>query len=532
MSTPVKGRRPEEYMAKKPSRTHHGRVLPGEESKEAKLAEDDAGKETAVPNDDDESSWEELGSTRIVGADESAAVKPGRAAVPEEGASLGDFQLIKKLGEGAMGAVFKAHQLSFDRDVALKILFPHVANNPKLVARLQREGRVMGQLDHPNIVQAYAVDECQGCHFVAMELVDGQSMQKWLSRVGRLTPGDAVHVILACCSALKYAHQQGMIHRDIKPDNILLTRSGTVKVADLGMVKTDDEEMHLTQTGHAVGTPWYMPLEQARNAKNIDGRSDIYALGCTLYCLLVGHPPFTGQTIVEVIQAKERGVFEPARKFNGEVPSRLDDILAKMVQKDLKYRYQSMDEVIRDLEGLGISSERLAFVAGKGASQVRPASTTVGLSSGDRTVVTDEGDPNLWYVLFKTADGKETPRKYTTTQIERMLTDGTVSASAKVSHTLTGTYRSLATYKEFHSTALTKLTKKGADKNAHRARSLYKQIEEKERQREVRDQDREEAQQHMDLAKQWGTIALVLGGALVGIVIVGCLLYGIANMFK
>ncbi len=111
-----------------------------------------------------------------------------------------------------------------------------------------------------------------------------------------------------------------MVHRDIKPDNVLIDRTGVVKVADLGMVKTLDEDMALTQTGHAVGTPWYMPLEQAKNAKDTDGRCDIYALGCMLYCLLTGNPPFTGRTLVEVIQAKEVGTFAPARSSNPDVP--------------------------------------------------------------------------------------------------------------------------------------------------------------------------------------------------------------------
>src|SRR6202043_2418806 len=111
-----------------------------------------------------------------------------------------------------------------------------------------------------------------------------------------------------------YAHELEVIHRDVKPDNVLITRQGEVKLADLGMVKMLDEDMSLTQTGHAVGTPWYMPLEQARNAKDTDGRCDIYALGCTLYACLTGQPPFVGRTIVDVIQAKERGSFAPARQ--------------------------------------------------------------------------------------------------------------------------------------------------------------------------------------------------------------------------
>ena len=163
-----------------------------------------------------------------------------------------------------------------------------------------------------------------------MEHVDGLSMQKWLARLGRISVADAVTITLRCLEGLHYAHGMELVHRDIKPDNILVTHKGKVKIADLGMVKTHDEDMSLTQTGHAVGTPWYMPLEQARNAKDVDGRSDIYALGCSLYCYVTGRPPFTGKTIVDVIQAKEVGVFPPARKSNPDVPERLDLIIAKM----------------------------------------------------------------------------------------------------------------------------------------------------------------------------------------------------------
>src|SRR5204863_9694817 len=139
----------------------------------------------------------------------------------------------------------------------------------------------------------------------------------------------ALLIVLTTAKALAYAHEKDIIHRDLKPENILITRAGQVKIADFGMVKVGDDEMHLTQTGHALGTPWYMPIEQAKNAKDIDGRSDIYALGCLFYCLLTGHPPFTGRTLVDVLQAKELGTFPPARSQNVNVPERLDLILLK-----------------------------------------------------------------------------------------------------------------------------------------------------------------------------------------------------------
>ena len=227
-------------------------------------------------------------------------------ALGEKGLVLDDFRLVSQIGEGAMGVVYRGRQISLDRDVAVKVLFKHVARNQKLVDRFRREALVSGRLDHPNIVQGYGVGEDKGWHYFAMEFIDGESLQQWQGRLGKLSIGDALYITLACAHALQYAHASGVVHRDIKPANILINRQGQVKIADLGMVKEFDEEMSLTQTGHGVGTPWYMPLEQARNAKDTDARSDIYALGCMLYCLLTGQPPFSGHTLVEVIEAKSK----------------------------------------------------------------------------------------------------------------------------------------------------------------------------------------------------------------------------------
>src|SRR5262245_8320754 len=339
--------------------------------------------------------WSALGATRIVPHAPEASGTPTQlnadtslpppAPAEKNITVIGDFQLLKTVGEGAMGKVYKAYQPAFKRYVALKILFEHVAKVPKLVERLYREGLVMGQLDHPNIVAAYGNGEDRGWHYIAMEYIDGESLQKCLNRFGRFSVGDALHIILACARGLQYAHENGLVHRDVKPDNVLITRDGRVKLADLGMVKRLDEEMGLTQTGHAVGTPWYMPLEQARNAKDIDARSDIYALGCMLYCLLTGEPPFAGKTLVEVIQAKEVGTFPSARSLSSEVPERLDLIISKMTAKLARYRYQSCAEVISDLEALGLANAELVFLT---------APVPLGEGSKKRTVSTPAKPPS------------------------------------------------------------------------------------------------------------------------------------------
>src|SRR5262245_21705147 len=366
--------------------------------------------------------WSALGATRVIAGDVGSPAVPTQpkvdditAAPPEKSfRMLGEFVVQERLGEGAMGSVYKAYQPSFQRNVALKVLFRHVANNPKLVERLHREGQTMGLLDHPNIVLAYGIGEAGGWHFIIMEYVDGESLQKWLTRVGKLSVADALHVILACARALQYAHENGLIHRDIKPDNVLSTRDGCVKLADLGMVKQLEQDMSLTQTGHAVGTPWYMPLEQAKNAKDIDARSDIYALGCMLYCLLTGEPPFAGKTLVEVIQAKEVGTFPPARGMNDEVPERLDLIIAKMAAKHARYRYQSCADVIADLEALDLDGESLEFIRTPDSrSQLQKRRTdvnlpTLGAKTGDTRI------DDVWYLRCRSREGESVVRKVST----------------------------------------------------------------------------------------------------------------------
>jgi serine/threonine protein kinase len=278
---------------------------------------------------------------------------------------LGDFRLVGKLGAGGMGTVYKAVQESKHRYVALKVLSQEVATKPGFVQRFDREIRAMAKLDHPNIVHLIRAGEDHGFVYLAMELLAGGSVGSWLEKLGQFSVADAALVARQAAVALLYAHEHGFVHRDVKPDNLLLAADGTVKLADLGLAKTAEDTLEgLTQTGVGIGTPLYAAPEQARDAKNVDARCDIYSLGCVFYRCLTGRPPFHADTLLGVIKAKEKGVYEAAHSVRKKVPKSLDKILAKMLAKTPDHRYTSLAEFLEELDFSETVGERLSFLDG------------------------------------------------------------------------------------------------------------------------------------------------------------------------
>jgi serine/threonine-protein kinase len=424
--------------------------------------------------------------------------KPG--AKEQKLSALGEYRLIKKLGEGGMGAVYKGHQDSLDRDVAIKVLFKHLASNPSFVERFQREARIMARLDHPNILRCYGVGEDHGYHYFAMEFVEGGSMQNWLEKCGKFSVADALHVVIACSEGLQHAHELNMIHRDIKPDNILLTRKGVVKVADMGLAKAHGEDVSLTRTGTGAGTPIYMSPEQARDAKHVDHRSDIYSLGCMLYTFLAGKPPFEGETYVELFEAKEKGKFSPVRKFNDEVPERLDLIIDKMMAKKPEQRYQNCGELLKDLTGLGMVAKKLSFLEPEPAKKVTgPAGSKPGTPAGAKkpgvapqaatgktasTRPTGLNETVYWFVSYHGHDGKPVRRKLTTDQVRDLIRGENFDLKAQASRTLDGGYRALATYPEFESVLRGRIARARADKKTSKFQNVYEKLAKEEVQRQ------------------------------------------------
>ena len=286
---------------------------------------------------------------------------------------LGGYRVLRLLGRGAMGTVYEAKQISLDRLVALKTIRGRLAENPASLARFTREAYAAAQLTHHNVVQIYDFGEADGLHFFSMEWVRGGPLDHLIREKGRLEPRLAASYAVQAARGLQFAHQHGMVHRDIKPANLLLTKDGIVKVADLGLVKipdhgdTDSEPdmtvdlasgTQVTLQGTAVGTPAYMAPEQSLDAAGVDARADIYSLGCTLFFMLAGRPPFEGAVVSDVKQQHATAQPPPLTQINHRVPGELQKIVSKAMEKHVDQRYESLAGMIRDLESyLGLAEE-------------------------------------------------------------------------------------------------------------------------------------------------------------------------------
>ena len=441
------------------------------------------------------------------GGDALAPKKDDAKPEKKKEVQLGDFKLLKKLGQGGMGEVFLANQVSLDRNVALKILSKDMAKKPGFVERFVREARAMARIDHPNAVKVYAADTDKGYNYVAIEYIDGQSMQDWMDDKGKLEVGDAVHVILSCADALAHAHELNIVHRDIKPDNILVTKKGVVKVADFGLAKAlDDEDMSMTQSGTGLGTPLYMPPEQARDAKNVDLRTDIYALGVTLYYFLTGRLPFEGETVIKLIMSKEKGQYAPVRKHNPAVPEKLELVVDKMIQKDKNHRYANCSDLIGDLEKLGLENQVLTFsevgeggarTTGRGRQRTTVGTsptTTTGASVPQFRTSADDAmashtkanatDSTLWYVRYTNAKGETTVKEMTTRQIQQGIMSEVFDVKAQAQKKDSGGgFLPLAAHAEFQPLMKKRLVKTQDEVRKESLKDQFAKIDKEERSR-------------------------------------------------
>ncbi|HEV8062036.1 MAG TPA: serine/threonine-protein kinase [Gemmataceae bacterium] len=263
------------------------------------------------------------------------------------------YQLLEKLGQGSMGTVYKARQISLNRLVAVKMLHPRLAAKSDLLQRLVREAHAAAKLSHNNIVQAIDVGSAGNLHYFAMEYVEGTSIRDLLEKGWKFNEAEALDIIIPVAQALQHAHKRELIHRDVKPANIILTNDRVPKLADLGMAReTENVEMAKAERGMTIGTPFYISPEQIRGRIDIDGRADIYSLGATLYHMVTGQPPFPGSKIEPVLEAHLYNELVPPDHLNTALSSGLGEVVEYMMAKDRTQRYNSAEDLLIDLECL------------------------------------------------------------------------------------------------------------------------------------------------------------------------------------
>ncbi len=263
---------------------------------------------------------------------------------------VGGYVLKRKIGEGGMGQVYEAYQPALDRKVAIKVLPRELVEDAAMVRRFEREAQAAASLNHENIIPVYAFGRMGEEYYLVMEYVDGQNLEEILEKRGRISERTALKIATQIGKALKYAHSRGLTHRDLKPNNVMITRDGRAKLADLGLAKRlDGAAGHITQTGVIVGTPAFMAPEQITNPKGVDLRTDIYGLGVTLYCMLTGLTPFETRTTMEVVHDLVAGKSPIPEKMDGLSPA-LQTIVRKMTAPDPSDRYADADAVLEAIQ--------------------------------------------------------------------------------------------------------------------------------------------------------------------------------------
>jgi serine/threonine protein kinase len=276
---------------------------------------------------------------------------------------LGQYRILDFLGEGGMGRVYKAEHTTMGRMVALKVLAPRHTNTEKARRLFMAEVRAAGKLMHPNIATAHDANEIDGRHYLVMEYIDGPNLNQLVHERGPLPVGLACDIVRQVASGLQYAHEQGMVHRDIKPPNVLLQRAGTAlssgylaKIVDFGLARlvdvsenTDDGEAHLHVKNVTVGTPDYLSPEQACNSPIVDIRSDLYSLGCTFYFLLAGQVPFPGGTSLEKLVRQTTEEATAIEQLRPDIPQEVASIVRSLMAKEPQRRYQTPAQLVLEL---------------------------------------------------------------------------------------------------------------------------------------------------------------------------------------
>jgi serine/threonine protein kinase len=277
------------------------------------------------------------------------SIKESKAAAHQ----IPGYKILGKVGAGAMAVVYKAKQLSLNRTVAIKVLPKRFSENPEYVERFYKEGQAAGKLNHNNIVQAFDVGEAGGYHYFVMEYVEGKTLHDDLSAGKVFKEDEALDIIIQVARALNHAHSCGLIHRDVKPKNIMINTAGVVKLADMGLAReTTDIEAAQTEAGKAYGTPYYIAPEQIRGKIDIDGRADIYGLGSTLYHMVTGRVPFMADDPSDVMRKHLREELIPPDHINTKLSAGISEVIEVMMAKRKEDRYNNVEELLTDLEAV------------------------------------------------------------------------------------------------------------------------------------------------------------------------------------
>jgi serine/threonine protein kinase len=316
-----------------------------------------------------------------------------------DGFFLNEYKILDRLGKGRMAGVYKAqHQLG--QIVAIKVLPPSKAKEPNLLGRFHREARLALRLKHPNIVRTFQTGEAVGLHYIVMEYLEGETLDEIIARRDKMLPGEAVRLVYQALQGLQHIHAQGLVHRDLKPSNLMLvgaaadtTLRATVKILDIGLGRIlfeegagEPGELGLTTEGVLLGTPDYMSPEQARDPRHTDIRSDIYSLGCVLYHLLAGQPPFPDTNIISQMIRHATETAKPLKTLNAAVPDGLQQIINWMMAKDPAQRYPTPERAAQALQVfLAAGNEPLA--APEADPRMRPYLTWLEVESGKQPVM-------------------------------------------------------------------------------------------------------------------------------------------------
>src|SRR5215475_1563841 len=292
-----------------------------------------------------------LGSARTFGGpNESPTIVPAEEAptLPPGTMLAGRYQIVDLIGLGGMGAVYKAFDRQLTRLVALKTILPEMAGTPTALKRFKQEVLLAQSIVHKNVVRIFDIGEDGGTKFITMDFIEGVDLKNLIKEKGKLPPAEAAGILRQVCQGLEAAHAAGVVHRDLKPQNIMIEKDGHIVVMDFGIARSG-ETRGATQTGAFLGTPEYMSPEQAKT-ENVDARSDIFSIGLIFYELLTGKLPFQGKTVLETMfkRTTERAI--PPAEIDATVPKGANDIVNRCLQMDREQRYQSVAELLEDLE--------------------------------------------------------------------------------------------------------------------------------------------------------------------------------------